>query len=114
MKVLANLVWLVHTGLVAFMLTAWAMPWSEVWAFVLVLVPLMEINWNSRWRCVLSILEERLRGTPVGHGANGMFIAALVAPFGWDMTERQGWWLLHGVSATVWLICGVRYFRIGF
>ncbi len=63
---MARIIWFLHTSIVVFMLTGWAYPWE--WAAVAILVgcPLIQLNW---WifgnRCVLTIIEEKLRGAPM-------------------------------------------------
>ena len=60
----ARLVWFLHVAAVAFFVIGWALPWPGALAFTVALSAATQIGW---WicndRCVLSVLEERLRGT---------------------------------------------------
>jgi len=65
---LARIVSGVHPLVVVFACVAWALPWSWAIHAALVAYPLIQLNW---WvfggRCVLTVLEERLRaGVPDG------------------------------------------------
>ena len=61
---LARGVWAIHTAIVVFVCIAWALPWTQaIWAAVIV-YPMIQLNWwVFRGRCVLTILEEKLRGS---------------------------------------------------
>lgn len=59
---MAKAIHYVHWLIVAFVLTAWAWPWSEVlWVHAL-FVPLMIVHWRTnRNRCILTQLELRFQ-----------------------------------------------------
>ncbi len=60
---LARVVWAVHTAIFAYFVIAWTLPWDwSLWSCVIG-YPLLQINWWSFGnRCILTIVEERLRG----------------------------------------------------
>jgi hypothetical protein len=61
---LARIVWAHHLMVVGLVAFGWALPWRGALWGALALYPIVLLNW---WvfgnRCVLSVVEERLRGT---------------------------------------------------
>jgi len=63
--VLAEIVKCFHIGIVLFTAIGWILPWSESWILLLILVPVMKLHWiTNNGTCVLTNLEEKLRGNP--------------------------------------------------
>ena len=62
---MARTVWLLHVGVMLLLLTAWCLPWRWAPWVAVTLAPMVHLNWwVFRDRCILTILEEKLRGAP--------------------------------------------------
>ncbi len=66
---LADAVHTLHSAIVGFFAVGWALPWAGSWWGVVVGAPIIQLNWLLLDnRCVLTIVEDRLRG-PAGPAA---------------------------------------------
>lgn len=62
----ARATWLLHVGVVGFLLTGWAWPWPLAWSIYAIAAPFIQIGWVVfDDHCWLSIIEAKLRGVPL-------------------------------------------------
>jgi hypothetical protein len=62
-RLLANVVWTTHMGVLTVFVCGWALPWRwALWAVVVLAVVVQVSWWTCDDRCPLTVLEERLRG----------------------------------------------------
>jgi len=114
---LAHAVRALHLGIVAVLCLGWLTPWPVILWTVVFLAPAVQAGWwLNRDRCVLTELEERLRGPrqrvtlPEDEERSPNFIvdllsAALRRPVSHDLTNR----LIYAVN---WLGFSVAVLRL--
>jgi hypothetical protein len=110
-RTLARLVWGLHTSLVVFVVVAWALPTPGAWWSMIVLAPVMTIQWRlNDDTCLLTDLEHHLRRTPsAGRPEQGSFISDLLRPIVGEVSERAIDWIGYGV---LWSSCAGCVLRL--
>jgi len=104
---LANGVWALHFGVVAFFVVGWLLAWGWALWTVAVGVPALQLTWQAFGdRCPLTMLEARLRGPaavepvhPDDGGAERSYVGELLSRIlGWRVSERLATRIVHGVT----------------
>ena len=81
--------WVLHSAVIVLILTVWSLPWGWALWLGLALYPVVQLNWCVFGnRCVLTVLEERLRhpegmseaGEPPLHFVSGLLSRILGRP----------------------------------
>jgi len=116
----ANVVWLLHVGIVATVMLAGLLPFETLWWLILALAPIMQIQWwANRNRCVLTTLEHRLREATPGAAAarptaneipapEDTFVGRLLGPFVGELSNRAIDGIATGVLWLAFLVCSAR------
>lgn len=109
-RMAAGGVWALHTGLVALVLSAWLLPFATLWWIVLALAPLMQLQWwITGGVCVLTTLEQRLRGDPrAGRAEQGTFVGRLLRPLFGEVSPRAVDRICTGINWLAFAACGLR------
>ncbi len=113
-EVVATGVWLVHLLLTIFMITVWMIPWKwAAWVGIFFL-PLVVLHWKTnRNRCVLTLLEQRLREGNLSKllpkAQEQLFIRELLRQiFGVNWSPEVVNGIIYFILVFVWMICFCR------
>ena len=113
---LARVVSGVHTMIVVFSCVAWALPWTWAMWVAVIAYPVIQLNW---WvfdnRCILTVLEEKLRGPGAKRHAADDEPLNFVAELGSRILGRPvpGSWANVASYAVIWwgfAVVSVRLF----
>ena len=112
----AGTVWLLHTSIVTFFVVGWALPWrSALWVVVVGSVALRAHWWLNQNTCMLTALEQSLRGagaapTSLGESSGESFVGRLAkAVLGRPVPASSVEWVTHGV---LWTGAGIALVRL--
>jgi hypothetical protein len=103
-RILATLVWAVHIGVIALVLTAWMLPVPSLWWTVGLLSPCLQIQWSlNEGQCVLTTLEHWLLEVPnAGDPIQASFTGRLLKPVFGELPPRTVDMICYGVNGICW------------
>jgi hypothetical protein len=116
-RVAADVLWLVHIGVMVFLAIGWALPWSSAWWIYCLGAPCVIGGWKVfSETCWLSILEAKLRGEPMSIRAldaeveeSRSFVAeTLSRALGRPVSRRFAKTLSYGVVIGGFILSGIR------
>jgi len=108
--VLGWICFLIHIGVLAYVVLGWAWPGRDWLVFYLVFLPLMFLHWKlNRGACILSNLENWLRHRrwrmPQINREEGAWLRTLLADTtGIRLTQARMDALIYGAMAAFWLL----------
>ena len=108
--VLGWICFLIHIGVLAYVVLGWAWPGRDWLVFYLVFLPLMFLHWKlNRGACILSNLENWLRHRrwrmPQTNREEGAWLRTLLADTtGIRLTQARMDALIYGAMAAFWLL----------
>ena len=101
---------LLHMSCVLFLFLGWALPKSALLAHLLFIPIVMLHWWTNGGQCVLTQLENRLRGK-VPKTAQGQFVSGVFAKIGLQPTRMQLMIFIYGVML---VSGGISAWRLGY
>lgn len=113
----ADVVWAIHMGVVALVVTSWMWPARPVWWTMIALAPIMHVQWRlNDGVCVLTLLEDRLRGRAAGASIDATatatkretFVGRLLEPFTGELSPAAVDRLCYGLLWVSFAACALR------
>lgn len=110
----ANAVWVLHMGVVALVVTSWMWPAASLWWGMLVLAPIMHLQWRlNDGACLLTDLEHFLRGasspaTESEEVAQTTFVGRALEPIVGPLAPAAVDRICYGLLWTSFTACALR------
>ena len=116
---MAQLVWLIHTGIIIFVLIGCALPWETSWLIHIILIPSIFLLWfTSKGSCFLTDWEKNLRGVEslmddAQEDGEWPFIRSLLSKFMTEVPDdRTLNFYLYTMVCVLWGISCYRFWIV--